>query len=88
MYNKQKNFLSLEELKKKELNELRETELALEELELQKKEKWADVKDFIPVNSWEKMETFKLWNKNVYTVQSKTLKAKITKIKNRHGIID
>lgn len=86
MISRRKQSISPEELKKKEIAELRDFEDNLSELELQFKEKWASVKDFVDGNDKLKMDRFENWVKNIYRKQKSSLQIKIKNRKEKYGI--
>jgi hypothetical protein len=82
-----KSNLTPEQLRLKEIAELREFESNLSELELQFKEKWYAVKDFVDGNDSLKMNDFQNWVKNVYKKQKSSFELKIKNRKEKYGII-
>jgi hypothetical protein len=82
-----KNSLNPEQLRLKEIAELREFESNLSELELQFKEKWYACKDFTDGNDSLKMNDFQNWVKNVYKKQKSSFELKIKNRKEKYGII-
>lgn len=68
---------SKEEQKKETLNNIEFLKNNLEELELEHKEKWYEVKDFVSGNGVGKMKTFENWVKNVYKKQKSSLQIKL-----------
>lgn len=63
--------------KKEALSDIESLKTNLDELELQHKEKWYDVKDFTVGNSVEKMQNFEKWVKNVYKKEKVSLQKKL-----------
>lgn len=74
------------EQKKKEdlLKKIRDTKSSIDELELQKKERWNEVKDFVPENDYYKVGRFDSWVKNTYNKQMSSLKSNLTKLTNQY----
>ncbi len=77
---------SYEKQKIDDLRELQDHQSNLEELELQFKEKWYAVKDFVAGNDSLKMRDFEKWVKNIYNPQKKSFRIKIKNLKSKYGI--